>query len=867
MKNPNIPLTASCTAQPSLALHLALGCLALCLQLATAGSIIEITTPPRYSIPETAEHATVTLSRTGDAETEVSVTASTADINTTSGLDYTPVSLVVTFSPGQTRAIVHVPIQNDGLVEKAETFTVSLSSPSPTATLGTQTTLRVIINDNDTGPAFAASTVRTVEDIGTILVVVERGDDGASSSTVEYASRDVTAVAGSDYEAVNGTLLFEPGVTWQNIPVTILNDGVIDPDKSLQLELKNASAGGVGNPSILTLTIQSPTPVILSQPNPASQSLSQGAKLRIAASARGAVMQWQHQPPNGEFTDVPNATNPELVIPYALPSHSGTYRLVASNNSNNSVTSDTATVEVDDRFTRLEMGDIAASWGCAWGDYNGDGYPDLLLAKGTWTSRQACQLYRNNKDRSFTLMEEPEVGEIASRLGNWMNAVWADIDNNGTLDVFVTDNPPNGDSHSVLWLNVDGQRFVEATPFATGDLYGTPVCGDVDRNGQLDLLVANAWIDNGWNLKNALFFNEGNLQFTRLGPDPLTAIRANHQAGALFDMDNDGDLDALFTGNQAFLVENLGNRQFQEISETLPRMLGLSVTPSFADIDNDQRLDAYIAFYNAPGQLLHNKGDGTWTATPLGGFSESSCGMWADYDNDGDLDLFVARGQNNNTTCQLFTNNGEGAFSETSLASLTGELGRIAGCAWADADNNGSQDLFLSTHSGLKDRVFFNNGNQNHWSLIQLVGTASNRSAIGAKIHAKATINGKPTCQTRVVDGGNRYQNDLRAHFGLGDANLIAQLQIEWPSGIVQCLENLPANEIITITETPQIVPLIAGQIDICCWQDQSFDIECSPDLVNWTVIDTITNTTGTLSFQDPEPTDKASCFYRVVAR
>ncbi len=131
MKNSNIPPTESRAALPSVTLHLVLGYLACSLQLAAVGSIIEITTPSRYSIPETAQHATVTLSRTGNAETDVSVTVSTEDIAATSGFDYTPMSLVVTFSPGQTQAIVHVPIQNDGLVEKAETFSVSVSSPSP----------------------------------------------------------------------------------------------------------------------------------------------------------------------------------------------------------------------------------------------------------------------------------------------------------------------------------------------------------------------------------------------------------------------------------------------------------------------------------------------------------------------------------------------------------------------------------------------------------------------------------------------------------------------------------------------------------------------------------------------------------------
>jgi hypothetical protein len=147
------------------------------------------------------------------------------------------------------------------------------------------------------------------------------------------------------------------------------------------------------------------------------------------------------------------------------------------------------------------------------------------------------------------------------------------------------------------------------------------------------------------------------------------------------------------------------------------------------------------------------------------------------------------------------------------------------------------------------------------------VGTVSNRSAIGAKVRAQATIWGQNAQQMREVSG-TPYTGDLRAHFGLGDATNVTTLRIEWPSGIVQELANVAANQILTITEPAQLVPLGPREFQIRCWKGMRFEVEKSHNLQTWDSLGMVTNVSGTLTFQDTQGDPQtAACFYRVVSR
>jgi hypothetical protein len=212
--------------------------------------------------------------------------------------------------------------------------------------------------------------------------------------------------------------------------------------------------------------------------------------------------------------------------------------------------------------------------------------------------------------------------------------------------------------------------------------------------------------------------------------------------------------------------------------------------------------------------------------------------------------------------------------------------GRSWGCGWADYDNDGDLDLFVANglwHSTPLPPepgfLYRNDGGTNHWLVLRLVGTASNRSAIGAKVRALATIRGRTSWQLREISGGSGYcsQNDLRAHFGLGDATVVATIRIEWPSGIVQELSDLPANQFLTITERQDGVgapPDVSGvmttsgpvQLTLVGPTNLLYVFEASTNLVQWTKVAVRTNLTGSVELTDSAATKFPQRFYRAVA-
>jgi hypothetical protein len=164
----------------------------------------------------------------------------------------------------------------------------------------------------------------------------------------------------------------------------------------------------------------------------------------------------------------------------------------------------------------------------------------------------------------------------------------------------------------------------------------------------------------------------------------------------------------------------------------------------------------------------------------------------------------------------LFRNNGDGTFTKVTEGAVVNDGGRSWGCAWADYDNDGYLDLIV-VNNGYDDGyapppepifLYRNNGGPNHWLVLRLVGVVSNRSAIGAKVRVLATIRGQTCWQMREICGGTWNQNDLRAHFGLGDAESAETVLIEWPSGVTQVLKNVAANQHLVVEEDP--IPTVA---------------------------------------------------------
>ena len=221
-------------------------------------------------------------------------------------------------------------------------------------------------------------------------------------------------------------------------------------------------------------------------------------------------------------------------------------------------------------------------------------------------------------------------------------------------------------------------------------------------------------------------------------------------------------------------------------------------------------------------------------------------------------------------------------FTKIATGSPVNDLGYSAGCAWGDYDNDGFLDLFVSNGWITKSEnnfLYRNNGNSNSWITFKLVGTVSNRAAIGAKVRVYATIHGNPIWQMREISGGSGYgsQNDMRPSFGLGDATNVDLVQIEWPSGIVQTLTSVPAKQLLTVVEhqTPGAITAPAftsisrsadGVVNLSVTGDINllYLFESSTNLVNWSWLGARSNGIGIIQFSDPRATNFPKRFYRV---
>ena len=232
--------------------------------------------------------------------------------------------------------------------------------------------------------------------------------------------------------------------------------------------------------------------------------------------------------------------------------------------------------------------------------------------------------------------------------------------------------------------------------------------------------------------------------------------------------------------------------------------------------------------------------------------------------------MFIPIGGNSPGHSLLYHNNGDETFTQITTSSLYVDYGHTLGAAWCDYDNNGFLDLFVGYGYDEPNSLYWNNGNSNNWLMFKLLGTDSNRAAIGAKVRVRATIGGKTFWQVREISGGDGFQNDLRPHFGLGNATIAQLVRIEWPSGIVEEFTGVAARQMLTIVE-----PSLKGSlgqdgkfhVSMTMSTNRVYHLQSSSDLATWTVL---TNCTGSgscapIEYVDPEaPSTGAARFYRM---
>ena len=438
--------------------------------------------------------------------------------------------------------------------------------------------------------------------------------------------------------------------------------------------------------------------------------------------------------------------------------------------------------------------------GAAWGDYDNDGWPDLVVS-----SYGENELFRNNGDGTFE--RRSEQSGIGAYQGFWTGVSWGDFDRDGLLDLYVAgyvkysdlgkmppslqydvEAPPSlnpsafAPERNLLYRNNGDGTFTEmAYQAGVANPQGRSLAAawvDLDDDGWPDLYVANDVSD------NALFRNLGNGLFEEVSLAARVADYRGAMGIAVGDWDGDADVDLFITHWIAQENALYNNMRTQRLELDLPR----SRTLQFMD-----EADRY-----GLGQIaLDYVGWGT---------------SFFDYDNDGSLDLFVVNGSTLQEDDdprllvgmrdQLFWNrNAEEGFYDVSAVSgqyfATESVGR--GAAFGDYDNDGDTDVFVVNNGGRAVLLRNDGGNTNRWLKIRLEGRQSNRSAIGAKLRLVAG----PTVQIREVGSQSSYlsQNSLIAHFGLGSRAQADTLEIVWPSGLREILTNVAADQTLHLVE------------------------------------------------------------------
>jgi ASPIC and UnbV/FG-GAP-like repeat len=486
-------------------------------------------------------------------------------------------------------------------------------------------------------------------------------------------------------------------------------------------------------------------------------------------------------------------------------------------------------------------------------DYDNDGYKDLFVSH----TFRPNQLFHNNGNGTFTdVTKKAGLGEECCTTV----ASWADYDNDGLLDLYVgryldprKNSPPmlyarNGEPN-VLYHNNGNGTFTDVTEKAGVGEIGLclgSVWGDLDDDGYPELYVVN---DFG---RKTLYHNNRNGTFTDVTVSSHTLDYGAGMNASMADYDNDGKLDLYVTNirsDVAWLVEPIMILRYMQ--DSFRQGVWKTDMPLYYQIFRQSGFDFLSVFRQmASGNtLMRNKGDMTFEDTTLKANANPVGWYWgasfADFDNDGWLDIYTADGWvygDRGTDLELeffedaltrqkefhegkffdpkffanrswhgwernrhLRNNGDGTFLEIGRGAGTDLLLNSRGVAVADFWNRGVLDIAVSAsvdrHALLRNEV----GGKRNWLGVELVGTKSNRDAVGARV--SIVVNGKPQMREVVLGDGYGSQNSLRQYFGIGDATRIDQMTVRWPrSGITQKFENVSANQIVEVREGENIV-------------------------------------------------------------
>jgi hypothetical protein len=402
-----------------------------------------------------------------------------------------------------------------------------------------------------------------------------------------------------------------------------------------------------------------------------------------------------------------------------------------------------------------------------------------------------------NLSALFKSIGNGRFAEVASELLSiaMVGAAWADFDNDGDLDVMIFDT-----SGQVAFLsNANGIFKLTSKPSSPGG--GTTQGGiwfDFNNDGKIDAYV----IKDG--APNQLYKNVGSGRFEEVGAAAHVNVSARARSAVAADFNGDGFADLYvvnFRAQNKLLINNT-NGTFRAASGA--PFVGASVQAAVGDYNNDRRLDILVVNSAGPSAIFKNNGNDA-SGNPnfakvnvgISGPTHGSAAAFADFNNDGFLDLVLVQSVGGNI---LFRNKGNGTFSSVGTVNLNNPTNPTS-LTTGDFNNDGLVDIMIGDggdNQANGDTLYRNNSNKNHWLQIKLQGTTSNRSAI----NAIAIVKNGDTFQERIVSGGNgQNQDSLVIHFGLGANTKVDEIQILWPGGVPQRCTNINANRIVSVTE------------------------------------------------------------------
>jgi len=489
----------------------------------------------------------------------------------------------------------------------------------------------------------------------------------------------------------------------------------------------------------------------------------------------------------------------------------------------------------------------ATGSGCAFLDFDGDGWMDIYAVNGRYLEgisdpdsryknvRTTSRLYRNKGDGTFEdVTEKAGVGAF----GYGMGVAVGDYDNDGHPDIYVTNFGKN-----ILYHNNGNGTFTDVTAkagVACGQWSVGAIWIDYDKDGYLDLFVGNYLeFDNKYRLFYEADVYPGPLAY----PGQLSVLYHNNHDGTFTDVsakaginkkgramgvlsadyDDDGWPD-IFVANDAmqnYMYHNNGNGTFTEVGIECGTAFGQhgnavsSMGGDFADFDGDGKLDLMVPAMNYI-VIFRNLGRGLFEEISVPtGVARVSAQFWSwggdfmDFDNDGWPDLLIANGDGHRLSEkqeQLLMRNVAGPSGQRVFVDVSRSVGPYfdtrsvaRGLATGDFDNDGDLDFFVLNIDQPSVLLRNDGGNRNNWITLQLIGTKSNRDGIGAKV----TVRSGDFIQVAEKMSASSYlsQNDPRLHFGLGQRTMVDEVTIQWPSGRTQKLKEVKANQFLKVIE------------------------------------------------------------------